>query len=167
MQPIESTAEVLAYKVLNRLTERAWIDWAYEMLVAGFDTENLVILAGMQQPLEYFEMRTITDTVLGELGLDHANANMVISAYAAYLAKLGLTGEIKPMAVLEMLKDIHIELEQYSPLAYFYDLYYAKKDLQYSEHQWYINGVDRSNIDQTITDYFKELIAIPKSEFIL
>jgi hypothetical protein len=81
MQPVVSTAEVLAYKVLNRLTESAWIDWAYDMLVAGFDTEHLVILAGMQQPLEYFEMRTLTDNVLGELSLDYMNGDIVISDY--------------------------------------------------------------------------------------
>jgi hypothetical protein len=160
MQPVASTAEILTYKVLNRLTESAWIDWAYEMLVAGFDTEHLVILAGMQQPLEYFEMRTITDNLMIELSLDYTNADMVISAYAAYLAKLGLTGEINHLSVLEKLKNIHIELEHYSPLADFYDLYYAKEDLQYSEDQWYIIGVDRSNIDQTITDCFKEWMQV-------
>jgi hypothetical protein len=67
-----------------------------------------------------------------------------------------LIGEIKPLLVLEKLKDIHVELGHYSPLVHFYDLYYAKEDLQYSEDQWYINGVNRSNIDQAITGCFKE-----------
>jgi len=77
-----------------------------------------------------------------------------------YLSKLGLTGELKPLPVLEKLKDIHIELEHYSPLAHFYDLYYAQEDLQYSEDQWYINGIDRSNIDQAITDCFNEWVQV-------
>lgn len=156
MEPVASTSEVLAYKILNRLTEKAWIDWAYEMLIKGFDTEHLVILAGMEQPLEYFEMRTLTDNILDELSLDYTNENKVLDNYAAYLAKQGLIGEMKPLSVLQRLKDIHIELEHDSPLAYFYDLYYAKEDLLHSEDQWYINGVDRSNIDQAITNYFKE-----------
>lgn len=161
MQPIPSTAAILAYKVLNRPTERAWIDWAYDMLVAGFDTEDLVILAGMQDPLNYFEMAILTDRVLSQLSLEYTNRNVVIRNYAAYLAKLGLTGERKPFSVLDELKDIHIELGLDSPLAYFYELYYAKEDLQYSEDQRYIEGVDRSNIDQTITDYFRECAGLP------
>lgn len=108
MEPVTTTAEVLVYKILNRLTDKAWTDWAYSMLVAGFETEHLLILAGMQQPLEYFEMRTLTDNVLGELRLDYTNVDAVISAYATYLSKLGLTGELKPLSVLEKLKDIYI-----------------------------------------------------------
>jgi len=47
MVPIAATAKIFAYKILNRLTDKAWIDWAYEMIIAGFETENLFILARM------------------------------------------------------------------------------------------------------------------------
>lgn len=156
MEPIAATAEVLAYKILNRLTDKGWIEWAYNMLGADFETEHLLILAGMQQPLEYFEMRTLTDNVLAELRLDYSNTDEVIANYTSYLVKQGLTYQMKPFKVLERLTDIYIELDYYAPLSHFYDLYYAREDLQYGEEQWYVNGVDRSNIDQTINDYFKE-----------
>ena len=42
--------------MLDRLTDGVWIDWAYEMLLAGFETDNLLILAGMGQEREYFEI---------------------------------------------------------------------------------------------------------------
>ncbi len=158
MEPIAATAEVLAYKVLKRHNEEGWVNWAYNMLVAGYETENLLILAGMRGTLEYFEMWTLTDRVLQELQLDYLNTDEVIANYASYLSKQGLTNEIPSFKVLKMLTDVYIELDYYAPLEHFYYLYYAKEDLEYSVDQWYLNGVDRSNIDQTITDYFQQWI---------
>jgi len=39
MQPVPSTAQVLACKALNRLTEKVWLDWSYEMLTIDFMEE--------------------------------------------------------------------------------------------------------------------------------
>lgn len=151
-----STSEILAYKALGRLTEKGWLDWAYDMLIAGYETEYLLILAGMEQPLEHFEMRTLTDKVLAELKLDYSDTDKVITSFACYLANQSLKGEVESFEVLETLKDIHVELDLYSPLSYFYDLYYAKVDLLESEDQWYIDDVDRSNIDSVINDHLQE-----------
>jgi len=159
MKPIDSTAEVLAYKVLNRLTDKIWIDWAYNMLLAGIETESLLILAGMEEPLDYFEMRSLTEKVFDELGLAHSNKNEILKLYASYLIKQNLDGKIKSSLVLSNFKDIYIELDYYPPLSDFYDFYFAWKDLQYDTVQWYIDGVDRANIDQVIDEYFREWIS--------
>jgi len=159
MKPIASTAEVLAFRVLNRFTSEVWINWAYDMLVIGFETEHLLILAGIEEPLDYFEMRKITNKVFCELNLDYADNDKVIAEYASYLANEGLTGKMEPVIVLDKLKDIYIELEYYRPLQHFYMLYFAKEDLKTSEDQWYVTGLDRSNIDQAINDYFKEWVS--------
>ena len=45
MQPVKSTIEVLAFKVLNRNVTDVWVDWAIDMMTVGFDTEHLVMLA--------------------------------------------------------------------------------------------------------------------------
>ncbi len=45
MKPINSTREILAFKVLNRDIDLSWISWAYEMLEAGFETKYLIQLA--------------------------------------------------------------------------------------------------------------------------
>jgi hypothetical protein len=39
---VKTTPAILAYKALNRNIDKFWIDWAVEMLMNGFDTENLV-----------------------------------------------------------------------------------------------------------------------------
>jgi hypothetical protein len=154
MQPVKSTAEILAFKVLNRNIDKVWIDWAVEMLMAGYESENLTILAGESEPFNQFQMQELANKVLGELQLDFSNKEQIIKSYACYLINKSLTGEIDNFKVLSILKDVCIELDYEKYLYDFYSLYFAKDDLSYSENQWYWNGATRENIDQIITDYF-------------
>lgn len=156
MTAVASTAEVLVYKILKRHNEKGWVNWAYEMLVAGYETESLLILAGMRGNLEYFEMWTLTDKVLKELEIDYADQNRVINAYISYMAQSVLSGEEKPLVALSILKSLYYDLDHEPLLSDFYDLYYAWEDLQHGEDQWYVDGVDRSNIDQAITACFSK-----------
>ncbi len=158
MTPVAATAEVLAYKILKRHNEEGWVKWAYDMLLAGYETESLLILAGMRGMLDYFEMWTLTDKVLEELEIDYSDQDQVINGYVSYLAQRVQSGQEKPSVALYTLMNMYLDLDYTSLLSDSYDLYYAWKDLQYGEHQWYVLGVDRSNIDQTITDYFKERV---------
>lgn len=154
MTPVKLTYEILANKVLNRSVDKIWVEWAYQMLLAGFDNENLIILAGETAPYNEFELRELTTKIFDELHLDYSDTEKVIKHYASYLIDKAIAGEMESIQVLNILKDICIELDLENYLYYFYSLYYAKNDLLDSEDQWYIEGVDRSNIDSTIADYF-------------
>jgi hypothetical protein len=154
MKPIKSTYEILAYKVLNHSVDQTWVDWAYQMLLAGFDNENLIILAGETSPYNEFELRELTSKIFDELHLDYSDTEKVIKNYTSYLIDKAIVGEIETVKVLEILKDICIELDYAKYLYHFYTLYFAKTDLLEYEDQYYINDVDRSNIDKTIADYF-------------
>jgi len=154
MKPIETTAEILVFKVLNRDIDKTWVDWAIDMLMAGFDTENLVILAGEGEQFNQFYLQDLTTKILGELQLDYSDTEQTVKNYACYLIDKAQNGELEPVNVLEILKDICIELDMEKYLYHFYLLYFAKDDLSESENQWYLDGVDRSNIDSVIADYF-------------
>jgi len=156
MATVASTAEVLIYKILQRHNDEAWVNWAYEMLVAGFETESLLVLAGMRANLDYFEMWDLTDKVLKELKIDYADQDKIITEYVSYVANRVLSGAEKPLAALRTLKNIYFELDYDLLLLDFHDLYYAWEDLQHGEDQWYLDGVDRSNIDQAITSCFRQ-----------
>lgn len=156
MKPVASTAEILAFKALNRNADKRWVDWAVDMLMEGFDTEYLVILAGMSSPFDQFEMQRITDKALQENELYYSDKNKVITQYVCYLLEKGLKGDIPSFTILNILKEIYLELDYEGSLQQFYLLYYAKDDLQYSEVQWYVNGVDRNNIEEAIMIYFTE-----------
>ncbi len=158
-----STIRVLAYKALDRDFDRTWSDWAVEMLTSGFDTEHLVILAGMSEPFDYFEMQTLTTKALNELGLDFSDKLKTIWNYVSYLIKMCVDGMLESVKVLAELKDLYLELGHEISLQYFYFLYYAKNDLMTDEVQWYINDVDRSNIDEVINGYFTEWLSISET----
>lgn len=161
MRPLpNSTIRVLAYKALDRDFDKTWSDWAVEMLVNGYDTEHLVILAGMAEPFDYFEMQTLTTKALNELGLDFSNKLQTVSNYVSYLIQMCLDGTLESVKVLSELRDLYLELDYEESLQEFYFLYYAKTDLILEEVQWYINGVDRNNIDETITNYFTEWLKV-------
>jgi hypothetical protein len=155
MQPIPSTAEMLAYKALNRSVDETWINWALDMLMAGFETENLVILAGITPFYNQFELKVLTDKVFDELNLDYSDADKAVKNYASFLIDQCLRGERNYISVLGILKDLCIELDYDKHLYDFYSLYFAKDDLLTSENQWYWDGADRSNIDRIIKEYFE------------
>ncbi len=154
MKPVNTTAEILAFKALNRDIDETWIDWAVDMLIAGYDTDHLIILAGESEPFNQFQMQELVSKVLAELKLEYSDKDQVIKNYACYLIDKSLEGELENFKVLDILKDICIELDYEKYLYDFYSLYFAKDDLSYSEDQWYWNGATRENIDKIITDYF-------------
>lgn len=154
MKPIKSTAEILAFKALNRDVDKTWVEWAVDMLLAGFDSEYLAILAGESEPFNQFQMHELTDKVFVELQLDNSDKDQTIKRYVCYLIDKSLDAEINNLEVLNILKDIYFELDYEEYLYDFNLLYFAKEDLYYSENQWYWDGATRENIDKIITDYF-------------
>lgn len=159
----DSTHKMLAFKALNRDFDITWTDWAVEMLMNGHDTEHLVILAGMSEPFDYFEMQALTTKVFNELDLDFSDKLQVILNYVRYLIREADINHTKPMEVLREVKDLYLELGHEKSLQYFYFLYYAKIDLMEDEIQWYIDGVDRINIDEAIDNFFTEWLNISKT----
>jgi hypothetical protein len=156
MQPVKSTAEILAFKALNRDIDKSWIDWAVDMLLAGFDTENLIILAGESEPFNQFQMQKLTDKVLNKLHLDYSDKEKTIKNYVYYLVSEALSGDIDISRVLGLLKDLCIKLDYEDYLYDFYSLYFAKEDLFYSDNQWYWEGADKDNINVIIWELFSK-----------
>jgi len=161
MRPLpDSTIRILVCKALDRDFDKNWSDWAVEMLMSGFDTEHLVILAGMGEPFGYFEMQTLTTKALHELGLDFSDKRQAVWNYVTYLIQMCLGGKLESVQVLAELRDLYLELDYDKALQQFYFLYYAKTDLMIEEVQWYIDGVDRNNVDETIKNYFTEWLKV-------
>ncbi len=148
-----NTIEILAFKVLNRNIDKTWIDWAVDMLMAGFDTESLVILAGESEPYNQFELQRLTDKVFNELNLNYSDKKQIVEDYNYYLIDGALNNKFDSFKVLGILKDICIELDYDKTLYNFYSLYFAKDDLMDSGFQWYWKGATIENIDNIITEY--------------
>ena len=111
MKPIDSTAEMLTFKMMGYPVDKRWVDWAYDMLVAGFDTEKLVLLAGELEPYDQVELSVKTDKLFKELGLDWHNRELVLKRYSCYLFGKAIDDKTKPITVLKSLKDIYLNDE--------------------------------------------------------
>ncbi|MFT3704368.1 MAG: hypothetical protein QM802_18510 [Agriterribacter sp.] len=154
MQPVKSTAEILAFKVLNRSVNSAWVEWALDMMTVGFDTEHLRILAGELEPFNQFEMQDLTTKVLNEINLDYSNKERIIENYCCYLIDKALDDNSQTEHVLRYLKDLCVERYYDKSLFDFYLLYFAKQELMDTDNQFYWNGADKSNIDNIINEHF-------------
>lgn len=154
LKPIQSTKEVLAFKVLNRNFDKTWVEWALNMIEAGFEAEYLLILAGESEPFNHFEMTDLTNQVFRELKLDWTNKSEILDNYVCYLIDQGLKSEKNSVDILRELKNLCVELDMDMRLYDFYLLFFAKSGLCDSAHQWYWEGADRQTIDKIILDTF-------------
>lgn len=157
-QPVLSTYRILRNKALNRDIDESWVNWAQEMIGAGFESINLYELAGITRPYDQFELIKLTDAVLKDLQLDFSDPYVVVRDYVYFIIKSDINNTDNYLSVLREISDIYDELVIGDEYADFYSLYYAKNDLMYSENQWYWPGATRQNIDSIIRERFQTFI---------
>ena len=151
-----SIYKILKAKAFNENIDESWIDWAIEMIEAGYESENLYMLAGKIKPYNQFELQELTDKVLQDLKLEYHDKDLVITNYVYYLISNSINRPATYYKTLQELKDICIQLNMNSKYMNFYLLYYAKDDLRVGEVQWYWDGADKNNIDCIIKEKFRE-----------
>lgn len=154
--PVFSTYEILKMKALNEDIDRRWIDWALEMMEAGFESDDLYILAGIVPPYNQFELLELTSAVLQDLQLVFIDHEKVIRNYVYFLIKKAIGDPEKQFATLHELKEIYYALDIAKEYQDFMLLYYAKEDLNDSPDQWYWRGATRENIDDIIKTEFQK-----------
>ena len=85
MRPISPlTYKVLAYQAVPRFDMGICVDWALKMITLGFDTEHLLILAGLDKPVNYFETVRYLEATIKELGLRTVTEDDGIAIYCSY-----------------------------------------------------------------------------------
>jgi hypothetical protein len=151
---IKSTYEILQFKALNRDVTEIWVDWAIDMVSAGFETEHLIILAGIAKPYNQFYLQDLTSKVFAELSLDFSSVKETSADYVTFLAGEVAAGRRSQYEVLQTLKEICSELGHSKDLWDFSLLCWAVEDLRYSDHQYYWEGANRGNIDSIVSEYF-------------
>jgi hypothetical protein len=156
--PVLSTYRVLKNKALNEDIDKSWIDWAVEMMKAGYESDNLYILAGITKPYNQFELQELTDNVLQDIGLDYSDKEITIRNYAYFLIKNSIQNPSTYLDTLREFKEIFYALNMHVEYQDFFSLYWAKEDLLESEHQSYWENATRENIDEIIKTEFQKFI---------
>jgi hypothetical protein len=154
-----STYRILKAKAFNEDVDESWIDWAIEMMEAGYQSGNLYILAGITKPYNQFELQELTSKVFHDLQLDYINKEAVLNNYIYFLLFNSVNNPETYLETLRELRDIYYQLGMDSRLTNFYLLYYAKNDLTGDDVQWYWEGANRENIDNIVKEQFKNWLS--------
>jgi len=122
------------------------------MLEQGAGQRSIGILAGMTPPFNHFEIASLRDRALFEIGAKELTHSQAIRVYASELALDAVTGDKSFNRVLDELTQLCIAEDYAKDLYDFYLLHNAWEDLQYQGEQWYLLDATRDNIDQLIRD---------------
>lgn len=148
------TYEVQAGHLLGLEPIQNWVNWAVEIIVAGYDSQSLCILAALEPPFDAKEINRLVDKVFIELKIVPLKRENCIPYYIAPIVRQKLEGNLTRKEALEKLKDLCLATNYQKPLMDFYLLYFAVSDLEISEVQWYWKDANRENIAKIVDDYF-------------
>ena len=111
------TAELFADLYLERLSGEKICAWAVSALEAGFDTENVRILAGMSldAPPSFFEAQPYFMRALQELQLSVPSREEALRAYAGSVAENLLLGDITVERALDSIHSMVVSPLNHPP----------------------------------------------------
>jgi hypothetical protein len=148
------TYEIQAGYLLGLQVLQDWVDWAAEAIVAGYDSQSLRILAGLEPPFDDQEINRLSNKAFIELNIVPPKRESCVPYYIAPILHQTSEGRLTQKEALVKLKDLCLATNYEKPLMDFYLLYFASSDLETSEVQWYWKGANRDNIAKIIDDYF-------------
>jgi len=149
------TYEVQAGYLLGLEPLQNWVDWATEAIVAGYDSQSLRVLAGLQPPFDDQEINRLSNKAFVELNVVPLKREKCIPHYIAPIIHQTSNGKLTQKEALVKLKGLCLATDYEKPLMDFYLLYFASSDLETSEVRWYWKGANRENIAKIIDDYFR------------
>ncbi|GAB2616303.1 hypothetical protein GCM10027035_10870 [Emticicia sediminis] len=168
MKPISDlTYKIVAISDLPQSNINECIDWAIEMLILGYETPSLLILAGLSKPVNFFELNDYLQTTLKELNIQSKNGDEAILSYCSFYIKKISDG----IDIEENLKEVYVFClnNDYEDLVFdFYLLYWALDDIKHGEeftHYW--NDANRYNIRNIIIDTAKTWIETNKGRYLI
>ncbi len=153
-EPVLSTYKILKEKAFDADITEAWIDWAVEMMEAGYESIHLYELAGTTRPYNQLELIELTNKVFKDLNLDYSDKTKTLQNYVYFLLSSNIDKPEKYDYVLSEFRDIYDELDMGNGYQDLVLLYWAKDDLRYADHQHYWEGADRTNINKIIREQF-------------
>ncbi len=147
-----TTERILADKVLQKTCGQECVDWAIRMLEEGYDGECLSRLWGMVPPFNHFEIASLRDHALAELGIHEIAPSVALSRYATEILSTGLSGEIELVDAISIVKDLCLANDYQDDLFDFYELYFAYADLEEEDFSYYCRGATRESILEIIRE---------------
>lgn len=115
-----STFKIIKNKVLDFDIDESWVDWAIEMIEAGYESINLYELASITRPYNQFELRYLTDKVLTDLEINYKDKEIAIRNYACFIISKYIDRPDNYLKTLLELKSIYVDLDYEKEYCDFY-----------------------------------------------
>jgi len=104
--------EILLYKVFDKPIDEMVIQWAYQKLLEGFETDNLLMLAAESKPYYQPQVEKLLSEVLTELKIDFIDKDKIIKNYALLLINQVSKDTRKALANLYKLSNLYFFTEK-------------------------------------------------------
>lgn len=140
-----------------------WIDWANQLLQAGYSNEQIIELSSTTTLEEQVKLIGLTNVILDKLHIDLNDASTILKYYGIYIVQQCLADDTDTFDTLERLEGLFMHTKFYR----FYDfhiLYLAYKELQEEGEQYYWKEMTLQNKDAYIKDYFHRWLKQPESQ---
>ena len=161
-QITEQTNYLLAENLYSQMNPQKFVDWAVNLLQNGFESESVLILAGLdnypKDEIEEYFWKSVND-----LGLKLKKSDFeLLENFAQYVANAVVTNRMTPTAGLRIMNDIVRESEYSNKYIQFYNL---DEDIDYLNYdsKTLFNSFDKNdNLDEIIIEEFRLFLKAEK-----
>jgi hypothetical protein len=160
MNVIEETEILLAKKLFFGFDSQKYVDWAIDLLYADFESESLVILAGLngydtEEKEEYFWKS------IEELQIDIKKSDYeLIENYALITARQVVENKLNVLDGLSIMLDIVRATDYEAKYRQFSDIDEDIDYLNHCEQSIYNSGLKKENIEEYVRNEFALLVEI-------
>lgn len=135
------------------------VDWACDMLLYGYETEHLLLLAATTKPTTAFESELYLDNAVEELGLNFIYGEKALISYTwTYVSELSKGAAIKTnLSIIDRTYMANMDrtlISDFTSLSYAWDCYRDDDADFYIPRYW--EGATKDNLEDTTISYAKE-----------
>jgi len=160
------TYKIVAFSEIDRFDPTECIDWAIEMLELGYESPNLIKLAGCYGSKSYFEVEPYIEPAVRELRLSLKTGEDAIISYSYFfVSKIANRKDVRNC--LAMLYGFCHAREYDEVVLDFFLLHWAWGDIDCNGYQHYWDGADISNIEETTVTVAIEWVKKYKNRYSL
>ncbi len=151
----ELTYYTIADRIIGKSDSKIYVDWAIDMISKGHESENILILAGLDHS-DSEERENYLRECLHDLKIDYpADKKYLFNFYSINLSKKVIKGDITPQTGLTKMNELFFESDYANYLSAFQDL---QEDIDYLKHSGqtiFNSGLKLKNIDKYIINEFQ------------
>jgi hypothetical protein len=151
----EITEVLLAERLLTSFDSQKYVDWAVDLIALGYESENLFILAGLDNE-DTLVREKYFGHVIRELNLDVTiDILFLLDKYALYIAEKIIGKKIMPLVGLGIFQDIVRASDYDEKYCFFMDLQEDIDVLTDFNFTIFNTGLNKENKEQYVLEEFK------------